>query len=59
MCSCWCKDAGVLTFEMSLPATGFVPGQEVHIGSHVENMTNVNVNCVKFEIISVSIISPF
>lgn len=41
---------------MSLPATGFVPGQEMNIGAHVENMSNVNVECVKFEIIGVSVI---
>ncbi|KAF2904847.1 hypothetical protein ILUMI_01318 [Ignelater luminosus] len=52
MCSCWCNDSGALTFEMSLPATGFVPGQEINIGAHVENMTNVTAECIKFKIIA-------
>ncbi|KAF2904844.1 hypothetical protein ILUMI_01315 [Ignelater luminosus] len=51
MCSCWCNESGELTFEMSLPATGFVPGQEVNIGAHIENLTNVSAKCVKFKII--------
>lgn len=41
---------------MFLPVTGFVPGQEVNISAHIENMTNVRVDHVQFEIIAVSII---
>ncbi|KAF2904845.1 hypothetical protein ILUMI_01316 [Ignelater luminosus] len=52
MCSCWCNDSGALTFDMSLPAAGFVPGQKVNIGARIKNTTNVRAEYVEFKIIS-------
>lgn len=49
MCCCWCK-SGPLSFDMSLPITGYVPGQEIHVGAYVQNMSNVSAESVKFKI---------
>ncbi|KAF5285218.1 hypothetical protein FQR65_LT13333 [Abscondita terminalis] len=50
LCSCCCRNNDVLTFKFSLPSTGYIPGQDVSIGACVENLTNTNVQSVKFKI---------
>ncbi|KAK5638900.1 hypothetical protein RI129_013195 [Pyrocoelia pectoralis] len=50
LCSCWCNNNDALTFTFTLPTTGYVPGQNVKIGVYVQNLTNVNVDRVKFKI---------
>ncbi|KAF5285217.1 hypothetical protein FQR65_LT13332 [Abscondita terminalis] len=50
LCSCWCSNNDVLTFKFSLPSTGYIPGQDVPIGACIENLTNTNVEAVKFNI---------
>ncbi|KAF2904846.1 hypothetical protein ILUMI_01317 [Ignelater luminosus] len=49
-CSCWCQNSGPITFNMSVPVTGFIPGQEVNIGAFVENMSNISAESVTFQI---------
>ncbi|KAF2894811.1 hypothetical protein ILUMI_11363 [Ignelater luminosus] len=51
MWSCLCNDKNILVFNMSLPVTGFVPGQDINIGAHVQNLTRVNVANVQFKIV--------
>lgn len=45
---------GVLTFKLSLPVTGYVPGQEINITANIQNMSNVTAKYVKFKVIAVS-----
>lgn len=44
---CLCCASGPLIATISLPATGFVPGQGVPIQAEVENASNVTVNRLK------------
>lgn len=55
LCSCWCQNSGPITFNMSIPVTGFTPGQEVNVGAYVENMSNISAESVKFQIFQVCI----
>lgn len=52
-CCCWCK-SGPLTCVVSLPCTGFVPGQTIPIVGEVDNISNVEVTLVKFKLKKVS-----
>ncbi|KAK5639659.1 hypothetical protein RI129_012151 [Pyrocoelia pectoralis] len=49
LCCCWCK-SGPLTFDISVPATGFCPDEDVNVGACVQNMSNVSVENVVFKI---------
>ncbi|KAF2900133.1 hypothetical protein ILUMI_06051 [Ignelater luminosus] len=46
-----CYNAGEITFTVSLPVTGYAADQQINIGSYVQNMSNVNIAAVQYEII--------
>lgn len=47
---------GALTFSISMPIRGYVPGQEVNVGAYVQNLTNITVKRVQFKITVVSVL---
>lgn len=49
LCCCWCR-SGPLTLQVSIPATGFCPDQDVNVGACVMNLSNVSVENVVFKI---------
>lgn len=44
-CCCWCK-SGPLTCVISLPCSGYVPGQIISVVTEIDNISNVEVNSV-------------
>ncbi|GLH04436.1 Arrestin domain-containing protein 2 [Gryllus bimaculatus] len=50
LCCCCCK-SGPITCALSLPATGFAPGQEIPFSLEVENYSNSTVRSIHFSLI--------
>ncbi|KAK4878087.1 hypothetical protein RN001_010593 [Aquatica leii] len=50
VCSCWCNGNNSVSFTFTLPSTGYIVGQDVRIGAYVQNMTNINVDGIRFKI---------
>ncbi|KAF2885772.1 hypothetical protein ILUMI_20407 [Ignelater luminosus] len=46
-CCCWCK-SGPLTCVISIPCTGYVPGQVIPVVAEVDNISNVEILGVQF-----------
>lgn len=46
-CCCWCK-SGPLTCVISLPCSGYVPGQAIPVTAELDNISNVEVLNIHF-----------
>ncbi|GJQ68172.1 hypothetical protein Trydic_g10736 [Trypoxylus dichotomus] len=47
-CCCWCK-SGPLTCVVSIPKSGYVPGEIIPIIAEVDNISNVEILSVNFQ----------
>lgn len=52
-CCCWCK-SGPMTCIVSLPHSGYVPGQSVPVVAELDNISNVEVLNIHFALKKVS-----
>ena len=43
----WCCKSGPINFCVSLPRTGFVPGEKIPINATIDNKSNFNINRTK------------
>lgn len=53
MCCFWCK-SGPISITITVPHSGFAPGESVYCPAYIQNLSNINVKGIDLDLIQVS-----